>query len=291
MEEMPVLSSKKLMCIYLISLVTFTVAGGEASGYLRSKSEAYVRSIDNLKELYECLELDKSKVYFMDATSSYKGQEYNLLEPHEKGYGDNVIWLGGWLTNSPIVKHLWKNYGVKNPYKDVINSDEVFFIEKQNNISTKVKYIREHYKKKVRSVLLKNINGYKIYAIRSKKYKLDLSEYTMISASENKNIKKKYETTLSNNNIVINGYFFEKGEESFNQTVYLKAVDKETGEIKYRNTTKYKSGKYKKSKNGKYGAFKISITYDEEYLENHSFSLILESNGQYYETALKINLE
>lgn len=286
--EKPVLCGKKLLAIYLVSLISYSVAMGDASGYLWSRSKQYIRSIENLKELYECLETDKSKVYFMDVTSTYKGEEYYLLEPQKEGYGDNVIWLGGWLTNSPIVKNLWKNYDVTNPYKNVIDSDQYFFIEKHTNISTKVKYIRQHYKKRVHSVLLKNINGFKIYAIRSSKYKLDLSEHTLIPVSQNKKIKYKYDTEVSGNRLVLNGYFFEKGIDSFNQTVYLKVVDKKTGEVKYYDTTKHESSKYKKRNKGQYGAFRTSVKNDKKYLKDHSFTLILESNGQYYEKSLKI---
>lgn len=68
---------------------------------------------------------------------------YSPFEPAGKGYWDRIVLLGGFDCNHPAIMNNLALYGVKNPYRDAVGNDRVYFIE--DDIDLTLAHIRERY--------------------------------------------------------------------------------------------------------------------------------------------------
>ena len=59
------------------------------------------------------------------------------------GYWDKIVLLGGFDPNHPVIMANLKNYGVENPYRDIVNNNRVYIIE--DNIDLTLSHIHEFY--------------------------------------------------------------------------------------------------------------------------------------------------
>lgn len=125
-----------------------------------------IESQKSIREFYDYLNSDKEKIYLLDATSGYMGEEIGLFEEYPLGYCDNVLGLGGWYTNSPVMKNIQQFYGIENLYADVVNNPNIFIVDKQN-IDVEVQYIREHYNENAYAEEIETFGVYHIYSIKA----------------------------------------------------------------------------------------------------------------------------
>ena len=80
------------------------------------------------------------------------------------GLLDNISWLGGWTTNMVPYKKILGNYGLQNPYKDMIGNEKVRLID--NNIELTMRYLHEYYDEKAEAVCVGEVGKYKLYQIK-----------------------------------------------------------------------------------------------------------------------------
>lgn len=79
---------------------------------------------------------------------------------------NNIISLGGWETEMPIIKEKLLSYGIVNPYKDMIDNEHVYLLD--NNIEVTLKYLRDYYNENVVASYIKNIGNINVYKITTK---------------------------------------------------------------------------------------------------------------------------
>lgn len=138
---------------------------GNYQGNICAKEEILYEKA-KVRDFYDYLNANRENVYLMNAISGYMGEQMSLFEPYELGYCDHVLGLGGWYTNSPIMKDAQKRQGIQNVFKDVVDNDHAFIISK-NDIEIETEYIREHYFPNAYNELIEVYGDYKIYAIKT----------------------------------------------------------------------------------------------------------------------------
>ena len=91
------------------------------------------------------------------------------LSPFETaaaGYCDRIVLLGGWDFGHPVVADTLAEYGVVNPYRDIVDNDRVYIIE--DDIESTLEYIRDYYHSGAQAQLAEPISsqtGLEIYRI------------------------------------------------------------------------------------------------------------------------------
>ena len=113
---------------------------------------------------------DKEHFYFYYSSWTYLPDKlYDAFELHEVGYRSNVAPLGSWRFATPIQQDKMLSYGVLNPYRDIVNNDDVLFVCVGDVALTRVlDHIRDHYYPNAEAELVGCIEGkYNIYRIVS----------------------------------------------------------------------------------------------------------------------------
>lgn len=147
-----------------VSLLTVLFCFEEYKTNIENKA-ANIEAKKEVREFYDYIGYDKEKVYLLDATSGYMGEEIGLFETYPLGYCDNVLGLGGWYTNSPVMKHAQQFYGIENVFADAVNNPDIYIVDKQN-IDVEIQYIREHYSPNAYAEEVEIFGAYHIYSIK-----------------------------------------------------------------------------------------------------------------------------
>ena len=135
-------------------------------GHLRIFSGTYRDNRNMVKEFYDYVNADEDHVYFMEARTGYLGSGMDPLEAYPEGYDDNLLWLGGWYMESPVLKESWGKYGISNPFKDSIDNPSVYFVDRGDTVETTIiTFIKEHYAANASASLVKEFKDYRIYRI------------------------------------------------------------------------------------------------------------------------------
>lgn len=82
------------------------------------------------------------------------------------GYWDRIVLMGGFDPNHPVIMENLEAYGVKNPYRDIVNNNKVYIIE--DDIELSLSHIREFYAPDAKAELMEQLSaetGLSIYRI------------------------------------------------------------------------------------------------------------------------------
>ena len=90
---------------------------------------------------------------------------YDVLDSVPQGTFENIIWLGGWEMQNPIWIEKLKEYGITNPYRDLINNEHVYLVD--DNIKVTLKYIREYYAEDVEAQRLQDNGRWQVYQLKA----------------------------------------------------------------------------------------------------------------------------
>lgn len=120
------------------------------------------------KEVLKYIDADEKGIYFMDACAAHYGYGIPWYESYPQEYCKNVVYLGGWYTNSPVTLKQWERNGIENPFRDICQMENTYIVDKYQHIDTTISYLREHYDKNVKKTLVYAVGDYKIYQILKK---------------------------------------------------------------------------------------------------------------------------
>ena len=90
---------------------------------------------------------------------------YDVLDSVPQGTFENIIWLGGWEMQNPIWIERLAEYGITNPYRDLINNEHVYLVD--DNIKLTLKYIREYYAEDVEAEQLQDNGRWQVYQLKA----------------------------------------------------------------------------------------------------------------------------
>ena len=90
------------------------------------------------------------------------------METAPAGFADKIVLLGGWSLYHPSIEHVLENWGIENPYPDMIDNPRVLLIDK--DIERTVEYLQKYYEPSARAEKLEELSaetGLEIYRIVS----------------------------------------------------------------------------------------------------------------------------
>ena len=106
---------------------------------------------------------DKEHLYLAKIGTISAADGYGPFDAMPFGIMNNISFLGGWITNSaPCLKTL-SDYGIENPYRDMIGNEKVYLID--NDIELTMNYIHTYYDKGAEAVEVRKLGNYTIYQI------------------------------------------------------------------------------------------------------------------------------
>lgn len=91
------------------------------------KSVDHKRIINDQTTISKYCEKYNNSVYLVHG-SEYAFTQDNSLK--NVSMSNNVIYPGGWITNSPLFKEQIRNHGIEDIFCDLINADNVYYIDK-----------------------------------------------------------------------------------------------------------------------------------------------------------------
>lgn len=228
-------------------------------------------------DFFRLVEKDSNDLYmFTMGYDGYKLQaSYDFFQSAIPGEDNNMYYLGGWMTNSPIMQKLLAQYGVTEPIQDMIDNRHVFYVSNRPGDLLQ-QYIRENYNSTANLYLVKNIDGQQIYRASSENIFIDTSK--CIEADET--IQHRIDTSIADGVCTIDGYVYQTGASSFSQNVYVEMKNITTGVTTYQYTLQTDNEECASDEEGAYS--KISGTYTVSDEDNYEISIILESGDRMY---------
>ncbi|MBQ2960368.1 MAG: hypothetical protein IJE09_03995 [Oscillospiraceae bacterium] len=109
-------------------------------GAYRSQGEYIDRET---RSVVETLLDDEEHVYLAKLDTVSDRIYSSPFETPLPGYWDKIVLLGGFDPNHPAIMENLKNYGVENPYRDIVNNNKVYIIE--DDIDLTLSHIHEFY--------------------------------------------------------------------------------------------------------------------------------------------------
>ncbi len=151
-----------ITCAVLI--ISFYAWNGYFKGNMQSWINDYNVNHEVLDEIYE----DKDHLYMSRTLLPLWKIYYTPYSGIRKGAMDNYSMLGDWIANTPLYVKVINNYGINNPYKDLINNEKAYFIGYQDDMSQVLAYLQRHYDPNTQAELIRTSGPYYIYSFVSK---------------------------------------------------------------------------------------------------------------------------
>jgi len=87
----------------------------------------------------------KENIYFLDMNSLSAYPRANIGHD-KKQIASNLVFLGSWLPNSPLVKETLDKYEIKDPtdFEDILSKDNVFFVFRDSELTSE-NYLLDFY--------------------------------------------------------------------------------------------------------------------------------------------------
>ena len=82
---------------------------------------------------------------------------YSPLETVPAGYSDKIILLGDWCVMHPNIAATMAEYGIVNPYEDVVGSDRAYLVV--DDIAVTMAYINKNYDPQARAELVEPLSS------------------------------------------------------------------------------------------------------------------------------------
>lgn len=118
------------------------------------------------EEVLEFADLHEDSLFFVDASTANYGMEVSWNEPLEAGSHSNLVWLGGWYTNSPTAIDQWHSCGVDNPFRSLGSLDNAYIIDRYKHVATIAEYTSEQYGARMHYTEVYSSGPYRVYKIK-----------------------------------------------------------------------------------------------------------------------------
>ena len=251
---------------------------GTDFGLINSQKELYGKTYNQLELLKE----DTEHLYLLNAYDTNRILCcFTPNEVIEKRFYHNLYRMN--LRFVPVFRNVLKDFGVSNPINEIINSNTMYYyISKTNDAQKNVflEYIREHYNEEAMLFPVKSTDQGTVYRFYDEELWVDDTDLM-----ESDDLIKDYTIDYQKSTTTISGYIYEENTDSFAQNVYLKTVDKVTGEEEYFLTNQGKNYdiRTRDKMNGFYSFFNRTIDYSKKKLDKVDVYIILENNNGVYE--------
>lgn len=116
------------------------------------------------RAVLETIGTDKEHVYIAKSGTVSEIVCYGPFDRMPENLLDNLYWLGGWECRTPGFTMEMEEHGIVNPYKDLINNEEVYLID--NHIELTMDYIHQYYNENAEAVFVKTLGNVDLYQIK-----------------------------------------------------------------------------------------------------------------------------
>lgn len=112
---------------------------------------------------------DDGNYYIVDPSSMMTviNNDFDIDASYKDYYG-NIIYAGGWTCHSPISNCHLKEAGITNPFKELLQRDNLYYVDDNGDHDLILKYLQEHYDSNTEINFVKNIGGYDIWQYTTK---------------------------------------------------------------------------------------------------------------------------
>ena len=135
------LRDDKLFCALMVALAL--AVGLYTNKNVCKRSDQYdVEDNSGKKAAMEQLLEDEEHLYLCKVWS-IDHELYTPLETAPAGFADRIVLLGGWSLYHPSIEHVLADYGIENPYPDMIGNEQVLLID--SDVERTLAYLRRYY--------------------------------------------------------------------------------------------------------------------------------------------------
>lgn len=118
-----------------------------------------------LREVLEALGTDQENLYLIKGGCISEYDCYGTFDVMPGEILNNMCWLSGWDCNLAGQKKVLENFGVSNPFRDLIGRRDVILVD--NNIELTLRYIRTYYDSGAEAEFLETVGNVNLYRIVS----------------------------------------------------------------------------------------------------------------------------
>lgn len=116
------------------------------------------------RAVLETIGTDKDHVYLAKSGTVSEIVCYGPFDRMPENLLDNLYWFGGWECRTPGIVEEMKEHGIVNPYRDMIDNENVYLIDDQ--IELTMDYIHEYYDEDAEAVFVKTLGNVDLYQIK-----------------------------------------------------------------------------------------------------------------------------
>ena len=158
--KIKILSNEKYKKILIVCMVTAMITSLSVSFGIIITSE--IKTTNNFNnQFYNYIEDNNDKLFVIGCVTVGEeiSKNYNspILPPERP---ENVLLQAGWGVGSQSYNEKKKEYGLKNTYNDIIDNNNVYFVEIEEDIEKIEKYYNDFYADNRRNIKLKEINRF-----------------------------------------------------------------------------------------------------------------------------------
>lgn len=239
----------------------------------REDTAAFQKNAQISQEIYQLFSSDSSHLYF--ATGIPEDLSLFYIAPE----GSRLNWsqLGGWKTHSPIMQYVWDYHGITNPFRDMVDNENVFYFC-NDDITLRLDYIQNHYSPFAYACLVKLVGedtNYPIYRIVTGDPQLDWTQ----AQDATDELSWDFSYTWSENSLSFDGYLYQSGTNSFATNIYI-GLEFPNGEQHTYYVTQYEDTSLGDLNNGSYGSFRTSLGFTPP--QGSKITLFLETEDALY---------
>ena len=109
--------------------------------------------------------LEKDHLYLAKVGTVTDTGSFGVFETPPLRFFDNLLWLGGWETWLPACHETLEEWGIHNPFRDMINNDRVLLID--GAVEDTLNYLHDYYAKDAEAIKISEDGPFGIYRIVS----------------------------------------------------------------------------------------------------------------------------
>lgn len=226
---------------------------------------------------------DKEHLYVVEALDTNTTYPcFSPVEVFEKNFYSNIYRPN--MNHIKIYEDEVGKYGVDNIYKDMTNSDVIYYVTSDytdNNKNVMLRYIQENYNPNAKIRLVKQLNKINIYQFYEEGYE-DVSDKEIKSIDTS--FDKAINSTIIDGKLVVTGYAYQDDTNSYQQKIYIKVTDMNNGDVLWNVATQLenKNMSLKGIYHGMYSEFKSEIELDENEMDSYWVDVYLENENGFF---------
>ncbi|MDO5541433.1 MAG: hypothetical protein Q4F83_15435 [Eubacteriales bacterium] len=116
------------------------------------------------RAVIEKVESDKEHLYLAKVGQLSFLKSYGVFETPPFGIAENIAATGGWPAHTPVSCKVLQDFGITNPYRDMIGNEKVYLVD--DKIDVTMQYIHTYYDPDAEAEVVWKADGCTVYQIK-----------------------------------------------------------------------------------------------------------------------------